>query len=540
MWVTTCSYRHTKVALEREFGTPYTLQPLDAEGKKNFLNRFYSTNLRLEKLNYDQFENIFSFMKYVSKSLCVREPNREFVPVLSLLFHYVYITAANFFKGEINHVSPSILNEKIKEEFDIDFNQYTPIDTILGRTPDDEELELAGTPLHIYMAANYFKCRIEDCFAFVLDEAECNNKWSLITNTCTLYKHFIEDEMRRFLAKDYEVDEKDNDEDSGINSFGNNRVEFINKHKKLGLFTLCRENDLTKLLKEEEIIEVKDTIRRIKTGEEKTCFVDCVVNDMPRFGHLIFAEYFAMEGLADMFKQLEEDSSENPLKNASLWHSVLNVLLFNAPAGIRRALNYKLECDTAFAELANSDMCKKMLFEVLLKGNRAADEAGSSRETPIAEAIQDRLFNVVNLFLSTAQCNLNRGNIDEVVDLVKQSHRIVSNFRAEYQDLLDNVVDSIKNLDAKKLSRIIESGAFTEVPLRHANEYCSSPAVNDLTKRVASTTEQLPALLQCVQQICEGAVNIAPAVGDALVSVAERGMQTYLEEFMRRMREERD
>lgn len=536
MWITTCSYRHTKFALEREFGTPYTLEPLNTEGKKNFLTRFFSTNLRLEKLNYDQFENIHSFMKYVTTSLRLNnEPHREMVPVLSLLFHYVYIAAADFFKSEINHVSPSILNEKMKEEFDIDFNQYSAVDTILGRTPDDEELELAGTPLHIYMAANYFKCRIEDCLAFKLDENECRNKWDLILNTFTLYKHFIEDEMRRILLKDYDVGDS---EDNNIVSFGSNRRQFLNKHKKLGLFTICRENDLTKLLKEEEIIEIKDTIARIETGEEKSCLIDCVVNDVPRFGHLIFAEYFAMEGIAEMLKQLNRDAAENPLKNASLWHSVLNIFLFKAPPGIRSAFNYKLQSDEDFAELANSYECKKVLFEILLKENRTNQStAGTSLDTPIGEALQDRLFNIVNLFLSTAQCNLNRGNVDEVFDLIKRSHLIFSNFRSEYKGVLENVMESLKDLDAGKLSQIIKSGSLTEVPLRHANEYCSSPAVNDLTRRVASTTEQLPAIVQNIQQLCVGASGVGSALGDAIVTVAERGVQTYLDDFMNRMRE---
>lgn len=523
MWIMTCPYKHTKSPLVNEFGNSYKLDPFHAKEKKVYLERFFKTNLQLEKLNYDQFENIRSFLEYMSKITNMRlvsDPQREVLPILSLTFHFIYVMAVKFFKSEINRASAATIRAKLRENFEIDLDQYSAVDDVLGRTADDEELELSGTPLHLYIAANYFKFRIEDSISFLLSEQEARNKWDFLLNSVTLYQHYIEAHMKRIVYKE------DADNDFIVSTYQQTRKEFFEKHKKLGLFTICREKDLSKFMKPDEIDEIRETIGRIRRGEDRSSLIDCVVNEVPRFAHLVFAEYFAVECLSDMMKQLVSDNDHNPLMNAPLWQSILNILLFNASPGLRKAFNYKLQTDNALAEVAKSNICREVVFELLLKNDRRKTERDEQSSDTITDAIEDGFMNIVNLFISSAQMNLHTGNVNDALNLLRRSKDKLIAFGKEYADIVTTVVDSLENMDLEKLGGLLSSGRLTEVPVRHANDYCSSEG-SELHRHVVAGTSQIPVLVQNIQQLCQQ-TNLQ----DTLKNVAQNCVQIVLNDML--------
>lgn len=478
MWITSNCYVIN--ILESELGTSsFKLDKLSTMQQESFLNSFWKTNLQLEKLNHEQFNNINLFFNYIMKTFNAKSDlftqERPMVPLLSIPLHLVYITAVEYFKNEINNISPIFLRETIKRKWGL--NSYTAMDRYLRRPVEEESLELAGTPLHMYIAANYFELQIKDKFDLHLKSEEIFNKLTVYKNTVQLYERFLKVNLKHICETESRQIQ--------LASQDKIRDNFLEIHKKLALFAICRESDLPKLLTEQEIREARNIIKKIETGEIRTNLIDCVVDGIPRFYNYIFAEYFLIELLSDILKHLVNRNAEN-IQLESLWDFVVNVIILCCPPGVRNAFEYKLKYDPELAKAVSNEKCDKILFDLILKQNHRAEISGRHNETSLNIAINEGLVNITNLFLKCARRYIDCDNLDGFLSALKSSAVMLGAAKPSWKELTDNVLHCIQDVDGEKLMKILQSNKIEDVS-RSLNSLCSNTEFGkNLHKKIKS------------------------------------------------------
>lgn len=470
IWISSSSNITSKNALERAFGTVYTLEPINEIGQKSFFHKFWKTNLQLEQLNYEQFSNISDFLEYMAGLKDLDEHERRLIPWISMPLHMLYILAIEFFQSELSSVTPVTIREKIKQHFDLDLGNVTTLGKYLEKTPEAEQaLELAGTPLHMYIAANYFQIKIKERMKIIVNSNEIKKKWDIFINTVSLYQRFLYSNLNNiFYGGNPKIDVSIEDD---------KRKQFIEKHKKLALFAICKEDDLKHLLPEDEINEMKNMMSRIQTGAEKSPLFDCVLNDAPKFFHFLFAEYSAVEYLTELLKATSHDGVGNILKHRALWDFLVNVFLMTCPKSVRNAFDYKLKNDPELAEMITNENSQKIVFELLLK-QRKEQHRDSSRETTLDFALHEGMVNFVNILLKCIEVNLNKHNVGDFVEIVKRSAFLLSSFDSKYGNVAKQVMNIINNIDKDRVLELLNSNEIINVPVGIVS-LCGNAAVVD-------------------------------------------------------------
>ncbi|XP_075982291.1 uncharacterized protein LOC142980665 [Anticarsia gemmatalis] len=460
MWITCDCYE--VAILKNKFGTPYELEKLSTLQQKSFLERFFATNLKLEKLNHEQCNNILLFFDYIGRcfnpksDFRISESMRSAATMLSVPCHLIYLTVLEHFKNDCNNLSIRYLRETIQKKCRL--NSFTVLDRFLGTTNIDETLPLAGTPLHLYIAANYFVFQITDKFDLHIDTKMFCDRANVCMNAITLYEKFLKVNLKNIceVQNKASVDK----EQEKI------RDNFFETHKKLALYAICKESDVSKFLTESEIVEVKKTIKMIESGEIKTPFIDCVVDKIPKFYNGLFAEYFAVDYLSQLLKKI--NNLVDDVNHESIWNFVVNVILVASPKGLRDAFDYKLKYDPELAEIASNENCKRVVFNLLLKQNQAKDATNFDQENALSVAINEGLVNITNFLLKSIQNNVDKSNLDKLTTMVKCGAGILSVVSPSL--ISKDVLSFIQNVDAESL----------------VQKYRSIPEIEDVQDVVAS------------------------------------------------------
>ncbi|PZC80121.1 hypothetical protein B5X24_HaOG215343 [Helicoverpa armigera] len=465
MWVASNSY--SIHLLKKILGTPYKLDRLSTTQKDSFLNRFWKTNLQLEKLNHQQINNISSFFNFIAKTFNKQSDafpeERPMVHLLSIPLHIIYMSAAEYFKNEINNISPRYLREKLKKKWRL--NSYTPLDRFF-RNPDEMESSgLTGTPLHLYIAANYFQVNIKDKFELSIKKEEITSKSQLYLNTIATYDTFMKRNLKHICEITQINDENLEQEQNKV------REDFLESHKKLALYAICKESDISQLLTEAEVQEVKTIIRKIETGEMKSHLIDCIVDGVPRFYNLLFAEYFISEFVGDMLKKMVRGEMQH-VSFESMWNFLVNGIILLCPPGVRNAFEYKLKHDPDLADLASNEESDKILFKLVVKPEQKAELAGNT-ETSLNIAINEGLVNVTNLLLKGARQYVTKDNADGVVSIIKTSAFVAGAANPSWKELTDNVMHCIHNVDSDNLIETINSEKLEDIS-RTVTDLCTS------------------------------------------------------------------
>lgn len=463
LWITCRSYPIPKSVLEQQFGQCYTLMPLERAGQMSFLHRFFKTNINLEKLNNEQFSNCSDFLKHIAKRLDSKT-SRQLVPFVSIPLHLIYIFAIDFFKSEINHINSSVIKNTLKDRLNVDMDSWGTLRSLTDEFSSEieEVMELAGTPLYLYIAANYFTLQLNESVKVIFDKNEFISKWDIITNAVQLYKQFLEDTLKGVCFKKSIVN-IDVEETEQVEL----RREFLERHKKLLLLAVCKENDLNKLLKENEINELKETIASIQNGENRSGAIECILDDVPRFFHLIFAEYFIIEVLVDLLKKATSNEDVNLTKHKAIWDFIINIVLYNAPMEVRKVFNYKLKHDPDLRQMTCKDYCRDIVFELLLKQNDTSSNiSNDSRKYTLRLAIADGLTFLTEFLINCIKDKLNRDNIKKFVNMLKDSKVLETSLGPEKKVFIDTILNIMKGVGVEKLFEIVNSDAFVDTPVQ--------------------------------------------------------------------------
>ncbi|KAJ8720722.1 hypothetical protein PYW08_006187 [Mythimna loreyi] len=447
MWITSNCY--SGHILEQELGRSYRLETLPTHQQESFLRRFWKTNLKLEKLNHQQFNNISKFLDFFVKLFNPKTnvtQERPVIPFISVPLHLIYLSIVNYFKDEMNSLSPRFLRETIKQKWRLD--AYTQVDRFL-RQDEEKSLELAGTPLHMYIAANYFKLQITDKVDLHFNEDVFTNRSTLYLNTINAYKLFLKNNIKDICEK---VNSNVKIEQEKL------RENFYQTHKKMALYAICKENDIPKLLTESEISEVKTMIRKIELGEIKSELIDRVVEGVPQFYNLLFAEYFLVDFASDVLKSISQnDYSPDSVSAESFWNGLMNGILMVCPPGVRNVFNYKLKCDPELVEIANNEKTQKIIFELILDQNKSAKMAGRDSETCLNIALREGLVNVTDLLLKSARRYATKDNIDGYFSIIKSTAFLLGKANPCWNPMAVDVMRCIDAADGEQLVELINS-----------------------------------------------------------------------------------
>ncbi|KAF9824675.1 hypothetical protein SFRURICE_000540 [Spodoptera frugiperda] len=494
MWITSNCY--IKHILEQELGDSYTLERLSTIQQESFLSRFWKTNLKLEKLNHEQFNNLNMFINYITKIFNPKgkslNEDRPIIPMLSLPLHIIYLTILDHFKNEMNSLSSVFMAEKIKTKWNLD--SYTAMDDFLRNPEEENSLELSGTPLHMYIAANYFKFQITDKFELNLNTEEISKRSAVYINAMTSYQHFLKGNIKQICeTKDRDIE----DEHEKL------RDEFLETHKKLALYAICKEKDISKLLTESEIAQVKEIIRKLESGEMKSHLIDCVVDGVPRFYNLLFAEYFIVEQATDLLKAIVRGDLDH-IKLESCWNFVVNCIIMICPPGVKNAFDYKLKYDPEVAEIADQESSQKILFELIVKQKADSEAAGSNPETCLNIAINEGLVNITNLLLRSTRKYVTKDNVEGIVGIIKTGAFVLGAANPSWKELTENMMKCIHNVDGESLINILNTAEVE--------------GVSRTITKLCLTTEQGKALQEKIKsEICEPIHQLA----DSLVEFSD-------------------
>lgn len=482
MWITSSTY--VVNILQPEFGLPFKLDKLTPIQQEGFLTRFFKTNLKLEKLNHEQYNNIKLFVNFLLKTFNATddlvEDGRPVIPLLSIPLHVIYLAAMDHFKNEINTISPKYLRETLKQKWGL--NRLTAVDRYLREQDDDEtlDLDLAGTPLHMYVAANYFKVQIKDKFDLRLNEKVVMAKANMYLNALTSYERFLKANMK--IVCDAESKKNNRFEQSQEEA----RDTFFETHKNLALFAIFKDDDIQKVLPEPKIREVKSIIESLEAGDSTSPFIDCVIDGIPRFYNLLFAEYFVVEFATDMVKKGLVDGNPEHINLESMWDVLVNVIIMVSPPGVRNAFNYKLKYDPELAEIASNDNCSKIIFDLVVKQSHRAKISGISTESALNIAIDEGLVNITNLFLKCSSRYVNRSNVDGFVSGIKTGAFILGAVRPSCKDFTDEILHCIKEVNSDMLMDILNSDKLEDVS-RTLMDVCASTSFGQtLHQRIRS------------------------------------------------------
>ncbi|XP_026736235.1 uncharacterized protein LOC113499860 [Trichoplusia ni] len=264
------------------------------------------------------------------------------------------------------------------------------------------------------------------------------------------------------------------------------RDSFFETHKNLAVFAIFKDDDIQKVLPEPKIQEVKSIIESLEAGDSTSPFIDCVIDGVPRFYNLIFAEYFLVEFATDVVKKGLVNSNPEHIDLESLWDVVVNVMIMVSPPGVRNAFNYKLKYDPELAEIASNDNCSKIIFDLILKQNHRAKLSGKSTESALNLAIDEGLVNITNLFLKCSSRYVNKDNVDGFVSGLKSGAFVLGALNPSWKDLTDKVLHCIREVNSDMLMEILNSNQLEDVS-RTLTDLCAGTSFGQtLHQRIRS------------------------------------------------------
>ncbi|KAJ8705825.1 hypothetical protein PYW08_012871 [Mythimna loreyi] len=320
IWVTSRSYSEIQKLLQEAFGNPYTIERMSLKQKYEYLKKIWEKNLVVSELDKSQLENVDDFLKFMEG---VVYPHNYTLNPFEWSLHEVYTSAWKYFKN------PKNLTERQKY---IDFALEIIVKLKQQKGVLDIDREEFGdhTPLQLFLKANFLINNIKS-----VDKK--SNKWNYDVNTLNLYQQYLETSLKtiRFGHKN----EMDIYKPDIMNVYKKELADCILMHKQLAAYAIFNK-DIETLFTEKELNEIKETIKRIEKGGEKTGLICGVANDIPIFIHMTFTEYFAVEYVCDLIRN--ENEQENLIKWIDFIFDVWTSTNFS---NLNDVLHYKIKND---------------------------------------------------------------------------------------------------------------------------------------------------------------------------------------------------
>ncbi|KAL0880367.1 hypothetical protein ABMA27_002806 [Loxostege sticticalis] len=477
-WVTTRSYSNIKSELETVLGrTAFTLKPLSKVEQSEYLLGYFEINFNLRDLTEEDIGELNEFLDYMVTTL---SDESRHIAMVSVPLYAVYVSSIKYFyvkivEDTIADISFDIgcFRSKCAHAYSI-LTGYGPV---FDRQQNIRELTaMSENPLHLYMAAEYFCSQIKEhksqdnnCTKKIQNQ----NKWDVNTKSFDLFEKFLETKFMkiRFEEKN-DLDTSRSDIETTLNR---EKLDFIEKHKKMALCAIFDRKDLKLLLPESLFDNIDDLMIKINTGEEKTGVIVNVIDKVPRFVHLVFAEYFAIEYIGDLLKDASKSIIEHPTLE-ELWRFIINIVLYKSTGGVRTFFDHKLRNDSELMNLINSEQSKRIVFETLIKQgreNQVTPEGFNSLftmlRTSLNIAVEESLFDIQNYIFECIKFSLNEENVDEFTEITSNSLLVLSALGTNNDDLILRMKDCLSDLPNgldKFIDMVLPSFVRKVIPIR--------------------------------------------------------------------------
>ncbi|KAJ8732532.1 hypothetical protein PYW07_015131 [Mythimna separata] len=300
IWVTSRSYSKIKLLLQGAFGDPYSITHMSLKEKYEYLNKIWEVHLVLEEFCKIQIQNVHRFLTFMSDiQYCILEK-------IEWSLHEVYMNARFYLKNQIKFLNKPLEVQRLKVKYDFEHVSRAILKELEKRCFDYEEVA-DHTPLHVFLKALFFINKIKS----VNENSYMSPyfaKWDHHNNTVTFYQNYLETILLNRFENKNKMDIFNPDI---MTTYEKELADCMVKHKKLAAYAIFNQ-DIEKLFNEKELKEIKETIKRIEKGEEKTGLICGVANDIPIFLHMTFTVYFAAEYVCDLLKN--EIVSENQMQ----------------------------------------------------------------------------------------------------------------------------------------------------------------------------------------------------------------------------------
>lgn len=437
VWITSDCY--TIKNLTEIFGSPYQLEPLTYTEEKGLLDRFWAINVKLEKLNHEQYNNIRIYLDYVlnffNLKLDVEDvSDRHKFAFLSNILHMVYLKLVDYFKDEAHSLSWTYIREKIKKKWHI--HTYTVIDRYLQNVNKKESLQLKGIPFIKYVAENYFKLKVGDKFEIQLNHNALLDRSNAFVNAFKLFKYFLVANIKEICNAKASVKPY-------VSLLRNN---FFNDHNKYLLYAIYRENDISNIISLADINEMHKTINKIESGKIRVDPINITINTEPRV-HLILAEYFFLETLSGWLPHLTIVNFSD-IKLDSFWDLIVNVLLAISPPDLRNTFTYRLKYDPSSGNTASNN-CDRVIFELFLKDNNHT-RALESDDT-LTTVLNESLVKIINFLLKSVRQNLSEDKNDLLMRIIEKVVEILEEMEPGWSILSQVIIGDIEDLDGETI-----------------------------------------------------------------------------------------
>uniref|UniRef100_A0A2A4JRS3 NACHT domain-containing protein n=1 Tax=Heliothis virescens TaxID=7102 RepID=A0A2A4JRS3_HELVI len=399
LWITSRLYNVLN-QLENSIETfSFTIQPLSYDNQKKFLNKIWSKRLGPDKLDYFPFNTswgiekaVVGFLAVLSEVLC--DPERKFMSMPLHLFMISEIYQDTFHSFPLNPEG---------------------IQSFITRQDTMNKVNL----YYIYerfVDVKFFKIRFGE------------KKPLLCIN---------DPDMRQMID--------------------NERNSFFYIHKIIAAHVIFgKANDVSLLgylLDDKDTIKIRDFVKRLQQGEEKTGIIEQMVQDQPKFVHYTFAEYFATELICDKLKSFHFGDS--------LWKHLTDSFFLSDQGGPRRFFNAKLGHQPFLFDQVYRVELNDMFEEMLLERKTWA--------TLIYKAIDEYLENIALFLLHCIKAIVTVENLNHFISIVcnKTTESCIMCVAAKRSSIkfISFVIELIKDIDNE---RLIELFNCSDLPLHNA------------------------------------------------------------------------
>lgn len=427
-----------------------------------------------------QLENVKNFIEYVSKLEDIKL-NAFVMPL-----HLAYISAAHFLINVIKYTSIPLWN------YNTNYNDS--YDEAVFRYENSD-----GNPLHLLLAAGFVEGNLKSL-------NKDRNKWNLEVNRFVFFERFLETKMKKRFQEKNEMNIYNPDI---INTYDRELADFVLKHKKLAAYTILNLYRLDLLFRLKDLKEIKETIKLIEKGGEKTGLIYSVAYGIPVFIHMTITEHLAVEYICDRLK-----NENNSAKQISLIDFLLNVIFsYHSFSYIRAILDHKIKVDKTLMNILEDN--KEVICDVLMKQGRLysinteinasllpdcfsiTEVFVDSRTWALSNALHEQLHNFLTFFLKILKCYINKNNLDDFLVYVKNSKLLsLVNINKSIVLMITFVFDIVRNIDETKFTTVLYDnfGFFSKSTVSSYLELSSQEIVDILLKKLFNLDAAIAAI----------------------------------------------
>ncbi|KAJ8729639.1 hypothetical protein PYW08_001220 [Mythimna loreyi] len=438
IWITSRSYNEVKTILLQEFGSSYDIDYFLYAETEEYLQNYFDFNLKLEKLTSAQLKNVENFLKYMvqGKDITVLS---EALPQRPL--HRVYNSASKYLLHKILHSNIPSWTHSLTN---LDLSCIKCMSDVFNRIYY-EDRNRCGNPLYLFLAAHYFVDNIKNVSVE-------NKAWDLDINLFTFYEWFLKTTIKRRYREKNEMDIYNPDI---ISAYDKDVSDSVSRYKKLAAYAIFNLEKDRKLFSVKDLEEIKDWIKFIEMGGEKTGVIYSVANDIPIFIHMTFTENFAVEYICDCLKY--ETDRETVIK----WIDFIIHVIFSESysLSLKNMLDLKMNLDKTLAIVL--EKYNGVKFNCLMKeiSNLKLLRVRSNKPFLMRYCFLNPLpyddYSSIQYLMRLLSTTIKKSNLNKFLKMVRKTKLLPISIKNGHSKLPVLVFDLIKKYDRSKLKPVL-------------------------------------------------------------------------------------